>query len=533
MADQIRNPYSFEAFLDWRRSVDYYRDDSFLRHVVRCYCGDEADRLDQVASELSPLVSNRWRDLAESAARPEKRPFILHYDGHGNRIDRIVRPLETEIMEREVFARRLFSRQTTPWARLLQLFLIYQNGEACIACPLTCTEGMVELLRRFAETPELTRILEHCGEGFDGHVAIGAQYLSEIQAGSDIPANLVEARPEGDHWRIHGQKFFCSATHADYALVTAKPQGTATIGLFIVPSWLPGDKIRERRNGTTIDRIKWKLGTSELTTAEITFDGALAYQVGPLERGLANAVGIVLTYSRLTVALSAAASMVRAAREAESYSRFRIAFGQPIASFPAVAAQVARLERFARRSLAGTFKLYGMIQSVPGGVGGSLRGLGESDRRVAFAIRELIMLQKITTAQDSTDMLRLAISIFGGHGVMEDFSALPRLLRDSVVNELWEGPRNVLLDQVLRDIRAAADWFPPADLVGLVLAGADPGSVERLAAEMADLATDRSTTSPDIAAMAFAEHWDDFCHRLFHAFQEQACRQVEEFRSPR
>ena len=168
------------------------------------------------------------------------------------------------------------------------MFLIYQNGEACIACPLVCTEGLVAVLEAFADTPQTQRILTHCKEGENGDFAVGAQYLSEIQGGSDVPANLLEAARAGDTWRLYGTKFFCSATHADYAVVTAKPTGSEKVGLFVVPSWLPGDKQREKRNGFTIDRLKWKMGTSELTTGEITFNGALAYPVGPLDRGLAH-----------------------------------------------------------------------------------------------------------------------------------------------------------------------------------------------------------------------------------------------------
>ncbi len=66
-----------------------------------------------------------------------------------------------------------------------------------------------------------------------------------------------------------------------------------------MPSWLPGDKVKERRNGYRINRIKWKMGTAELPTAEIEFHGAVAYAVGPTNRGVANAVGIVLTLSRM------------------------------------------------------------------------------------------------------------------------------------------------------------------------------------------------------------------------------------------
>lgn len=78
------------------------------------------------------------------------------------------------------------------------------------------------------------------------------------------------------------------------------------------------------------------MGTSELTTAKISYDGAIAYSVGPLEKGLANVVGIVLTYSRLTVGISSAAFMARACREATAYSKKRSAFGLAIGDFPLV-----------------------------------------------------------------------------------------------------------------------------------------------------------------------------------------------------
>jgi alkylation response protein AidB-like acyl-CoA dehydrogenase len=148
---------------------------------------------------------------------------MMHYDGHLNRIDRIVRPHETEVMEKEIFSEALFSKNTSPWLKLLKMYLIYQNGEACVACPMTCTEGMVAILERYADTPEVKRILQHCQEGLDGEFAIGAQYISEVQGGSDIPANLLEAVQEDGQWRLYGTKFFCSATHADYSMVTAKP----------------------------------------------------------------------------------------------------------------------------------------------------------------------------------------------------------------------------------------------------------------------------------------------------------------------
>lgn len=522
------NPYSFDSFLDWRNQVDFYADDPFMQQAVRYFCGSEWEAVDAAAREISPRASFRWNRLAEAAARPEERPYLLHYDGHHHRIDRIVRPRETLIMEREIFAEACFSRRTSPWVKFIKMFLIYQNGEACISCPMTCTEGAVAIIDRYTDTPEVQRILTHMAEGIDGEFAIGAQYLSEIHGGSDVAANVLEAVEEDGHWRLYGTKFFCSATHADYAMVTAKPRGSEEVALFVMPSWLPGDKEQEIRNGYTIDRIKWKMGTSELTTAEITFNGAVAYPVGPLNRGVANVAGVVLTYSRLTVGLGSAAYMARAAREALQYSAFRDQFGVKIKDFPLLAYQLRQLERNTKRTIAGAFRLYRDFLTLEGGLkGGLAEDEPEEQRRKRFEIRELIMLQKITASWDSTDMIRLAMSVFGGHGVMEDFSILPRLYRDSAVNELWEGPRNVLLTQMHRDFQRAARWYAPDQFVKSVLVGAPTETIRRLSDDMTDLVSHPDLFTADDVTLDICERWDRFCGDLFHVYQDTALAEMQ------
>ncbi len=519
------NPYHFNNFLQWRQKVDYYADDPFIQKVVRHFTGSEGKTFDSEARAVSVKASFRWRDFSDSIARPEKRPFMLHYDGHHNRIDRIVRPLETEILEKEVFSEAFFADKTSPWVKLIKMYLIYQNGEACVSCPITCTEGLVKLLEKYADTPETLKILSHCKEGIQGDFAIGAQYLSEIQGGSDVPANVLEAVQEGGTWRIYGTKFFCSATHADYAVVTAKPSSSEKVALFVVPSWLPGNKEKEIRNGYTIDRIKWKMGTSELTTAELTFNGARAYPVGPLEKGVANVVGIVLTYSRLTVGLSAAAFMTRAVREAKKYSEFRDAFGMTIGQFPLVAVQLNKIDHIAKRTTAGAFKLYsGFLMPE----GSPTKDASDAARRKRFDIRELIMLQKMATAWDCTDVIREAMSIFGGHGVMEDFSSLPRLYRDSAINELWEGPRNVLLTQIHRDLQQASAWYAPAEFVRNILSGLDETIISELSAEITEMVAYTNLFQLDEKTMNICRRWDVFCHKLFHAYQDLALREVLE-----
>ncbi|MFH2129744.1 MAG: acyl-CoA dehydrogenase family protein [bacterium] len=522
------NPYSFDEFLKWRDNFDYYADDPFLQKVVQYFTGDQWQSIDAEARKISPKVSYRWRDMAEIIAQPQKHPFMQHFDGHNHRIDRIVRPHEIEVMEKEVFGERLFSDKTPAWLRLLKMYLIYQNSEACTSCPVTCTEGLIMLLEQFADSFETRQILQHCKEGIDGDVAIGAQYLSEIQGGSDVPANLVEAVKEGNQWRLYGKKFFCSATHADYAVVTAKPTGSEKVAVFVVPSWMPGNKEKEIRNGVTIDRIKWKMGTSELTTAELTYQGAIAYPLGPLDRGVANVTAIVLTASRLTVGLSGAAGMARSVREAKKYSELREAFGLNLSRFPMVTGQIRRLEHAAQRSTAAAFKVYREFQGLQGGI---QKGLDADEpiatKRARFIVRELVMLQKITVSWDATDICRAAMSIFGGHGVMEDFSFLPRLYRDSAINELWEGPRNVLLSQIHRDLQRVRDWFPPAEFVQQILTGASDSLVDPFASEMKDLVENYNLLEMNEETIAACDRWDTLCHRLFHAYQDLALQEVE------
>ncbi len=522
------NPYSFNPYLEWRRNVDYYADDPFLQKMVRAFTGDEAEEIDRKAREFSKKASFRWRDFAERIATPENRPYMMHYDGHKNRIDRIIRPYEVEVMEKEVFSEGIFSAGTPPWERFVKISILSQNSEAGVLCPVACTWGLVALLERYADTPETRRILDHAREGVDGEYAIGAQFVSEIQGGSDVPANLLEAVEEDGAWRLYGNKFFCSAAHADYAVITAKPRGSERVGLFVMPMWLPGDKEKEIRNGYAIDRLKWKLGTVELPTAEITFDGALAYPVGPLDRGVANVVGIVLTLSRLVVGIGMSSGLLRGLRECRKYAEFRTAFGLPIGSFPMAAAQIARNERFARRSVAGSFKLYRDFVALPGGLSPGLTTDEPLElKRERFDVRQLVMLQKITTASDANDMSRLGISVFGGHGVMEDFSCFPRMLRDGLVNELWEGPRNVLLTQMHRDFQRVAEWYPAADCVASMLRGADPDVIQDLAEETGELLVVPHLFEMNEETLEVCERWDGLCARLFHAYQDLALAEAE------
>jgi hypothetical protein len=182
----------------------------------------------------------------------------------------------------------------------------------------------------------------------------------------------------------------------------------------------------------------------------------------------------------------------------------------------------------AKRTTAGAFRLYRDFLNLEGGLkGGLVTDESDAVKKKRFDIRELIMLQKIAASWDSTDVIRSAMSIFGGHGVMEDFSSLPRLYRDSAVNELWEGPGNVLLTQIHRDLQRASAWYKPSEFAGNILSGLDKGMVEELSEEITELVSHSSLFSMDKKTIEVCRRWDAFCHRLFHSYQDLALQEAE------
>ncbi|MFS0779199.1 acyl-CoA dehydrogenase family protein [Neobacillus sp. 3P2-tot-E-2] len=525
-----KNTYSFDEFVSRREDLDWYRDEPFLQKAVKKFTGAQFEQVNEKILAFSTRVSSKWNTLAERNARPEVRPYMLHYDAFNHRIDRIVRPYEVHQLENEVFGEGVFSSKMPPWESFVKRMLTHQIGEGGVTCPLTCTHGLIALLEQFPnhEIAELQDILLHTKEGLNGEFAIGAQFMTEIQGGSDLPANVLEAVPDGKNYRLYGNKFFCSAAHADYSVVTAKISGSNKVSTFIVPAWLPGDKEKEKRNGYQINRIKWKLGTAELPTAEIEYNGALAYPIGPKDKGIAVAVGIVLTLSRLEIGMACAGFMLRASREANLYSDFRTVFGKKVKDYPLAASKLRKIENAAKRTTAGAFKIYELFLRLEKPLNPGINSDHPIEvRKQLFNLRELVLLQKICATNEGADVLREAISVFAGHGVMEEFSALPRIFRDVVVNEQWEGPRNLLLTQIYRDLQRVADWYSPSDFVRNVLVGAQHETIEPFSDQLADLLQRPVLGEVSEASMKAAEEWDTFCDSFFKAYQEVALAEIE------
>jgi acyl-CoA dehydrogenase len=352
------------------------------------------------------------------------------------------------------------------------LYLLAHAGEGGHACPVVCTAGLVRALRAHASGELRERFLPPLLETDYDRAERGAQFLTERHGGSDVGANRVEAVPDGVGWRLYGEKWFCSVADADQFLVTARPRGapdgTRGIGCFLVARAGGGFRIR---------RLKDKLGTRALATGEIEFEGARAYPLGSLEDGFRTAVGVLNT-SRWLNALGTTGLMRRAHLEASSFARERVAFGRRITDFPLVRENLAVLKAETDGSLASSLELTGVVDRID---------RGEADEADVAWHRVLVNANKFVTSLAATKAVRRAIEALGGNGTIEDFSPLPRLYRDAIVFESWEGTHNVLCAQVLRDLGRL-------DAVDLVIERA--GASDELAARLR-----RSVAEPEHGAL--------------------------------
>jgi alkylation response protein AidB-like acyl-CoA dehydrogenase len=430
--------YSFDAFLA-AVGDNWYDDDALLvsllgRHAPRHDAGD--------LHAFGARVAGPLARLAQASAQPANAPTLRAFDAWHRRVDEIVLPACTLEALAEVAGReRLGVVHGDPFAFYAKTYLAHQNGEAGVACSLACTDGLTRLLSALGDRDEHRIALDQMRNASAGRVVHAAQFVTEIQGGSDVGANALEAVPDGGAYRLHGPKWFCSNINADWFLVSARPRGAPAgsrgVALFLVPAYRPGEA--PLRNGYTIDRLKDKLGTRELATAEVTFDGALAWSVGPLDRGVANLLDHVLVTSRIACVMYAAATLRAAERIVRAYTGFRTAFGHRLAEYSLVRQSVDEIATARARALAVAFELLRLWPAAE----------GSPD---AARFRILLSLAKPVLTRRASLLAHDAVLALGANGVEERFSPLPRLYRDAAVMETWEGPHNVLYAQAARDL---------------------------------------------------------------------------------
>jgi acyl-CoA dehydrogenase len=425
---------------------NFFTADTNLQHVLRRYLGDNYDATQADLTKLGSEAATIMDEAAKIEDRIGNHPRLERWSGLGERIEQIEFHPNHDHIGRLVWASGIMALQAQAGTSVKQMGLYYlltHNGEGGHLCSLACTSGLIRALQHAASDEVQAKFLPPLLNPDYEQMQHGAQFLTEVQGGSDVGANAVTATPADDGtWRINGEKWFCSNINADQFLMTARANdsdGTRGLGLFLVPRKLDDGAL----NGFYIRRLKDKLGTRTLASAELDFQDAVAYPIGAVERGFKTVVELVLNTSRLMNAIACAGFMRRVYIEAGQYACHRQAFGQAIASFPMVQEAIADIMCATYAATASSFYLAHLLDKIE---------TGQASEQDEKSYRMLVNINKYITSITGSQMIHRGIEVLGGNGAIESFSILPRLYRDMVVLESWEGTHNVLCIQVVRDI---------------------------------------------------------------------------------
>jgi hypothetical protein len=281
----------------------------------------------------------------------------------------------------------------------------------------------------------------------------GGQFMTEKEGGSDVGTLTTIAVREGDHWRLSGEKWFCSNADAKVVMLLARPQGaeggTRGVGLFLMPRFLDDGSPNHYR----IVRLKDKLGTRSMASGEIKLEGAIAYAVGRLDRGFVQMAEMVNS-SRLSNGVKSTALMRRAHHDAMTVAKNRVVFGSRIIDLPLARRQLMKIMLATEQALSMSFLT---ADSLDRGEAGS--------QDAAALLRILTPTLKFRATRDARKVCGDALEMRGGIGYIEEF-ATSRLLRDAHLGSIWEGTGNIVaIDALKRAVgRHGAEAALAADL---------------------------------------------------------------------
>lgn len=444
------------------------------RHLDPALLSTAREQLSQLGRTAGSAQAREWGFLAN------ENPPVLHtHDRYGNRVDEVAfHPAWHRLLGKAVA-----SGLTTAWSRpgghlrRAAGFLVWTQAEAGHGCPVSMTHAAVPALRTdpalAAEwEPRLTSLVydEGLRPAPQKAGALFGMAMTEKQGGSDVRANTTRARAlaEDGTYELTGHKWFCSAPMSDAFLVLG--QTDAGLTCFLVPRVLDDGT----RNAFAIQRLKDKLGNRSNASGEVEFDGTWARRVGDEGRGVRTIIEMVAA-TRLDCVVGSAAIMRQAVAQAVHHATYREAFGGKLVDKPLMRNVLADL---ALESEAATTLAMRLAAAYDDG----------SEQERAF-LRIAVPAAKYWVTKRCTPLVVEASEVLGGNGYVEE-SGMPRLLRESPLNSIWEGSGNVQALDVLRALQRepqALNAF--LQEVGLAR-GADhrlDGAIKGMLTELADL----------------------------------------------
>ena len=436
--------------------ADAWHSDLILRQALHHFLGDDvfAGAEDELAAMGRVATSPEVLDLA---ARAELEPPVhIPYGAWGHRRD------EIRVSDAYVRLGRIgvgagvtsLPYEATPYAdkaRLVWagLLALWGPSSALYSCPVAMTDGAARTLLQFGDAADLEVAARLTSRDPDFAWSSG-QWMTETSGGSDLArTETVAVRDDVGAWRLTGTKWFTSATTSEVALTLARPDmrsardGSRSLALFRVHRFYSDGTPNE----IVVRRLKDKLGTRALPTAELELQGALAYPVGdPMAGGGIKKIATMLNITRIHNALGAAGNLGRALAWARAYARVREAGGVALSELPAHRATLADLAVDYAASLALALRSAQLLGRIE-------HGVAHSDE--VPLLRGLTPVAKLATARWAIAGVTEAMECIGGVGYCED-STIPALVRNSHVLPIWEGTTNVLALDFLRAARSGA-----------------------------------------------------------------------------
>ena len=432
-----------------------YEDDRVLRsYLARVLPAEMLSEIEPSLIEMGRLAGAELYRLQLTDRLNE--PKLTQWDAWGNRVDQIeLTPLwklaERIAVEHGVVA-TAYERKHGNLSRVHQCALAYlfTPSTDIYSCPLAMTDGAARTLLASGNQKLIERAVPHLITRDLSEFWTAGQWMTELTGGSDVGLSETIAKHEsGSEYRLYGRKWFTSAIASQIALTLARPEGNPPGGRGLALFYIETRDAHGRPRNIEINRLKDKLGTRKVPTAELTLNGTPAQLVMGTTDGVRN-ITPLLNITRLWNGISAVALMRRGVALAFDYAGKRVAFGSTLAKKALHMDTLMGLQAEAEAA----FQLAFYVAELTG-----RSEAGEISEDDAWLLRLLTPIMKLTTAKQAVAVASEVLESFGGAGYVED-TGLPVLLRDSQVLPIWEGTTNVLALDTLRAIGATESIAP-------------------------------------------------------------------------
>lgn len=422
-----------------------YREDTFAtEYVSRTFPDDLVADVEREYDELGVLSGGEY--YRAQLADLHNEPVHVPWDAWGNRVDRIdVSPLwqraQVLAAERGLVA-SAYEGTYGALSRVHQFLCNYLIGPSLdvYSCPLAMTDGAARTLLDTGNQALIDRAVSRLTSRDPSVMWTSGQWMTERTGGSDVgQSETVARRDEGDRWLLHGTKWFTSATTGQMALTLARPEGNGPGGRGLALFYVEMRDADGHMQNIRVNRLKDKLGTRKVPTAELSLEGTPATLVTEAQNGV-RYIAPMLNITRVWNAVMAAAGMRRAVALAKDYARRRRAFGALLRDKPLHIDTLAGMQAEAEGGALLALRVAELL---------GRRERGEASDQDLLLSRVVTPIAKLTTGKQAVAVASEALECFGGAGYVED-TGLPRLLADAQVLPIWEGTTNVLSLDTLR-----------------------------------------------------------------------------------